>query len=41
MPMIGSAGGGITIVGKATADNTSVTGNSANVFPNIEGTLST
>jgi hypothetical protein len=41
VPLISSAGGGITIVGKATADNTSVTGNTADVFPNIDGTLST
>ncbi len=36
-----SEGGGIIIVGKATADNTSVTGNSAITDPNIDGTLST
>ncbi len=38
-----SIGGGIAIFGngKATADNTSVTGNSAITDPNIEGTLST
>ena len=40
VPLIPSAGGGITIVGTATADNTSVTGNTADVFPNIDGTLS-
>ena len=36
-----SVGGGIAIFGKATADNTSVTGNNAILFPNIDGTLST
>jgi hypothetical protein len=41
VPLVSSAGGGIAISGKATGDNTSVTGNSANVFPNIDGTLST
>ena len=38
--LVPSAGGGITIVGTATADNTSVTGNTADEFPNIDGTLS-
>jgi hypothetical protein len=36
----GSEGGGINIFGKATADNTTVTGNSAITDPNIDGTLS-
>ena len=40
VPLVKSAGGGITIVGTATAENTSVTGNTADVFPNIDGTLS-
>jgi len=38
--LIESAGGGMAIFGKAKGDNTSVTGNTADVFPNIEGTLS-
>ncbi len=41
VPLVPSAGGGITIVGTATADNTTVTGNTADVFPNIDGTLGT
>jgi len=36
-----SAGGGMAIFGTATGDNTSVTGNQASTFPNIDGTLST
>jgi len=36
-----SVGGGMAIFGKATGDNTSVTGNNAIKFPNIDGTLST
>ena len=36
-----TVGGGIVIFGKATGDNTSVTDNSAILFPNIDGTLST
>jgi len=36
-----SEGGGIAIFGTATGDNTTVTGNHANKFPNIEGKLAT
>jgi hypothetical protein len=36
-----SEGGGIAIFGTATGDNTTVTGNHASKFPNIEGKLST
>jgi hypothetical protein len=35
-----SDGGGIVVFGKATADNTTVTGNSAITDPNVDGTLS-
>ena len=40
VPLVPSAGGGIANFGTATVDNTSITGNSADVFPNIDGTLS-
>ena len=36
-----SEGGGIAILGIAVGDNTTVTGNQASKFPNIDGTLST
>ena len=39
--LIESAGGGMAIFGKAKGDNPSVTGNTADVFPNIDGTLGT
>ncbi len=36
-----SSGGGIAILGTATIDNTSITGNQATTDPNVEGTFST